>query len=489
VSKLAPTLRGTLLILLEDRRAGRLERPVLASLAARQILTPEQAHHVRVAMARYKRGRALGIYTELLTQQGLARKLVEDHARALGAEATVVQLGRALVERRLLTEEEESRLSFQARVVFDRDQARQLEEHLRGRGCGDEGGQETLPDLINTAKFESAALLPPVGSAVFDASAMVPTPSHEEAEEILESSGSGFDDFLRPPAFEIPVWVDTSVLADGRLMVGDYRILGRIGSGGMATVYLVHSLQDHEQATALKVLRRDASPDTLARFKREALAASLFDHPNALDIYDAGEDDGVHFLAMEFFPGETLRARLDREGPRPIAEAAEVLRGVLGALAAAHAAHVVHRDVKPENVLIERGGLAARLMDFGIAQVGAVGGFEDRVFHTQGAGLLGTPRAMAPEQAAGDPVDQRADLYAAGLLLYELLSGEFPFAADAPSGYLSAKLTEDPRPLEATRRGAAIPAAVRELVGRLLSREPSARPTSAAEVLQALASL
>lgn len=489
VSRLDPTLRSSLLLLLADRRDGALTRGLLATLQDRQILEPAQVQYVRDAMDRYKRGRALGIFQQFLVSEGLERTRLEAETRALGALATVQELRVVLVRRGLLSEERAATAMLKARALFDDDLAQQLEEHLTSTPV--QPPPQRNPDRLESGRFAAIAKLPDVGSGIYRLDELVPTPSVEETERLVESSsGSGLAGvvaFSGAPLAEIPPWVDTSVIVkQGIRLVGDYRVLGRIAKGGSASVYLATPLGGRAPV-ALKVLERGDDPDEIGRFKREALATSLFSHPNVLPVLEVGEDEGAHFLTLPFYEGRSLDRLLEERGRLPAAAAVRAAAELACALDAAHRAHVIHRDVKPSNVLVSDDLAEVRLTDFGIARVERLGGLEGRVFQTQGQRAIGTARYMAPEQVVGGEVGPRADLYALGVLLFELLSGSSPYPGEGPADFLAAHVRSPARPLtEVAPEASAYPPQLQQLLAALLAKDPSERPGSAADVRDAL---
>lgn len=391
VSKLYPELRGALFLLLVDRREGHLPRDVLWTLTERELINPEQLHGVKSAMARYRHGRALGIYLTLVEQSGLARASLDDHVRALGARANVSTLAADLVRRGLVSAAQDAQFRAEARVIFDRDCERQLADYL----AKTQASREISPDEAEAAG-SSTAELPVVGTAIFRLNEQVPTPARDEAALIVSHSGEGLGDLLQPPTFPIPDWVDTRAVSGGPLLIGDYRILGQIESDAASTVYLVHTLGQRDRPTALKTVRPTAPPDAVRRLERAALISSLCAHPRILDIYEAGEEEGTHFLAQEFFPGRTLEALLTdgvRFSPR---QAITVVRMVVDALQALHSAHVIHRAISPRCVLIAEGMTDVRLAGLGRAHVVRLGGMEDRVFTTQSDAAPVAPATRRP---------------------------------------------------------------------------------------------
>jgi len=269
-----------------------------------------------------------------------------------------------------------------------------------------------------------------------------------------------------------------------------YRLERELGAGGMATVYLAEDLKHHRQV-AIKVLRPDLAASLGAeRFLREVGIAARLSHPHILGLFDSGEAGGFLYYVMPYVEGISLRQKLQREGELPIPEAVRILRDVADALAHAHRQGVVHRDIKPENVmLVERHAL---VMDFGVAKAVAEGhrpegsGPRDLVAPLTSVGVaLGTPAYMAPEQASGEGhVDARADLYAWGIVAYELLAGQPPFVRATPQNTLAAQVTATPELV--THHRANVPGALARLVMQCLEKKPADRPQTAEEVLRQL---
>jgi len=264
-------------------------------------------------------------------------------------------------------------------------------------------------------------------------------------------------------------------------LAGRYAIERELGSGGMATVYLAEDLKHHRKV-ALKVMRPElAATLGSARFLREVETAARLQHPHILPLHDSGEAGGFLYFVMPFVEGESLRTRLAREGELPVGEAVRLLRDVVDALSHAHAHGVVHRDVKPDNVLLS--GRHAMVTDFGVAK--AVSEATGRHGLTTAGVALGTPAYMAPEQAAADPhIDHRADIYAVGALAYELLTGRPPFEGTNAQQVLSAHLTQAPVPV--TGRRPAVPAALEAVVMRCLEKKPADRWQTAEQLLAQL---
>ena len=260
-----------------------------------------------------------------------------------------------------------------------------------------------------------------------------------------------------------------------------YRIERELGAGGMATVYLAQDLK-HDRKVAVKVLRPDLAASLGAeRFHREIRIAAALQHPHILPLYDSGDAGGFLFYVMPFVDGMSLREKLLREVELPVSDAVRILRDVADALAAAHQHGVVHRDLKPENVMLS--GRHALVTDFGVAK--AVSESTGRQSLTTLGVALGTPTYMAPEQATADPhLDHRADIYAFGVLAYELLAGRPPFSGLSPQEILAAHVTTAAEPV--TKYRATIPPTLSALVMRCLEKRPADRWQSAEELIPQL---
>lgn len=272
----------------------------------------------------------------------------------------------------------------------------------------------------------------------------------------------------------------TREFEDGAVVDSRYRVLSLLGAGGMGSVYEVEHTQ-LDKRFVLKALHREYTDrqDLVQRLKIERLSLAKLEHPNIVRVTDAGTSaGGVAFFVMEKLEGETLSALLHRRGALSVAEALGISRDILDALAAAHQVGVIHRDVKPANVFITRAG-TVKLLDFGIAKVAS-----NKSITLHGA-TIGTPRYMPPEQARGDQIDSRADIYAAGLLLYEMLAGQGPFhAIREPVNLIQAQLFTVPPPLSEVVDS--VDRELDELCVAMLAKEPDQRPASAAELVKQL---
>ncbi|MEI9947680.1 MAG: serine/threonine-protein kinase [Pseudomonadota bacterium] len=283
----------------------------------------------------------------------------------------------------------------------------------------------------------------------------------------------------------------------GTLLAERYRIDALVGEGGMGKVYSAEHVLMRKRL-AVKVLRRELTsvPEVVARFEREAMAAGNIEHPNVAGATDFGKlADGAIFLVLEFVSGRSLRDEI-AHGPFNVDRALHITRQIASALSAAHAQGIVHRDLKPENVmLVEKGGDPdfVKVLDFGIAKVPlgdvAVPGAKQGNPITKAGMVFGTPEYMAPEQALGQTVDGRADLYALGVILFEMLSGLRPFSSQSSVGILGQQLSK-PTPTFAERSpDLLIPPAVEQIARKLLARDASERYESAAELSRAIDAL
>ena len=260
------------------------------------------------------------------------------------------------------------------------------------------------------------------------------------------------------------------------LLGGRYEVGGRIGTGGMADVRRGVDVRLGRDV-AVKVLRADLARDPAfqERFKREAQAAASLNDPSIVSVYDTGaDDDGVPFIVMEHVQGRTLREVLQQEGRLLPQRALEVTADICVALSVAHAAGIVHRDIKPGNVMLTRDG-QVKVMDFGIARAAA-----DTSAMTMTAAVIGTAAYLSPEQARGEHVDARSDVYSTGCVLYELVTGAPPFVGDSPVAVAYQHVREDPTPPSAYDDE--LPPEVDAVVLKAMAKNPANRYQSADEM-------
>ncbi|MGB2633868.1 MAG: tetratricopeptide repeat protein [Candidatus Acidiferrum sp.] len=275
------------------------------------------------------------------------------------------------------------------------------------------------------------------------------------------------------------IYIKEAILQPGDLIGARYEILALLGEGGMGSVYKAMD-REVERTVALKLIRPElaSNPAILARFKQELLTAHQVTHKNVIRIYDISEADGVKFITMEFVEGHDLRRILTDEGKLPIEKAVEIIRQVCLALDAAHSAGVIHRDLKPQNIMQEAKTGRILVMDFGLART--IGG--DGM--TQTGALLGTIEYMSPEQSMGKTLDQRSDIFAVGLIFYELLVGKTPYKADTAMASLLRRNQE--RAVPAAELDSSVPKALSDIVSKCLERDLEHRYQSVQEILHDL---
>jgi CheY-like chemotaxis protein/tRNA A-37 threonylcarbamoyl transferase component Bud32 len=275
-------------------------------------------------------------------------------------------------------------------------------------------------------------------------------------------------------------------LASQDVMIGSYKLIKRLGSGGMGVVYLGEHIELKKRA-AIKILRPELATDerNLAQFLEEAKLISKFNHPSIVDVYDGGTIPGIgRFITMEYLEGEDLHGRLQSITRLPLSEVIAIGEQLLDALAAAHREGVLHRDLKPSNIFLckTETRLQVKLLDFGVAKL-----LDTPDGYTPPGMIRGTPAYMAPEQAAGYALDHRADLYAVGLLLFEMLTGQRPFIADSDRDLMIMhQITPPPMPSSIV---AGITPEIDSLVLSCLEKQPKMRPKSAARLREWLLAL
>ena len=312
-----------------------------------------------------------------------------------------------------------------------------------------------------------------------------------EVESLLTSHERA-ENFIELPAFEVApelVTNDSAGALVGKL-IGHYRIESLIGVGGMGEVYLARDERLGRKA-ALKLLPDSLTTDEtqLSRFKNEARTASALNHPNILTVYEIGAEGNVQFIATEFIEGVTLRAALAC-GRMSAHRALEIAVQVASALAAAHEAGVVHRDIKPENIMLRPDGYV-KVLDFGIAKLTEQRRASDdhrvettALLQTRPGLVLGTAHYMSPEQARGQKVDARSDIWSLGVVLYEMVAGSPPFRGETPSDCIAAILTAEPPPLSSVSPD--VPAKLESILQKALRKNSDERYQTIKEMLAEL---
>ncbi len=303
---------------------------------------------------------------------------------------------------------------------------------------------------------------------------------HAEVEALLAAHEQG-ESFLKAPTWEGEA---TSLFNETQIQpplksFSHYQIISLLGEGGMGEVYLASDTKLGRKA-AIKILsaKYTAEADLVHRFEREAKAASALNHPNILTVYEIGETDDAHFIATEFIEGSTLRQHL-KTGNIPLQEVLEICLQIAAALTAAHEAGIIHRDIKPENIMLRPDGYV-KVLDFGLAKLTEASLNPDDST-TQTGIVMGTPSYMSPEQARGQRVDPRTDIWSLGVVLHELVSGARPFMGNTRADLMVSILDREPAPLPEY-----LPLALRQVVTKSLAKDPSQRYATAREFGQEL---
>jgi serine/threonine protein kinase len=330
--------------------------------------------------------------------------------------------------------------------------------------------------------FHAALALPPQERSSYLESAAGGNDALRQAVESLLKSHEATDNFIDTPAYQAAaelLVVDNEFKANQT--VAHYRIISLLGEGGMGKVYLAEDAKLHRQV-ALKFLAGSFAqdPDRLERFEREARAASALNHPNILTIHEIGESEGRRFIATEFIEGETLRERLSKG--LNTEDALVIAMQIASALVAAHRVGIVHRDIKPENIMVRRDDGLVKVLDFGLAKMSRTSSIEQAKsvdeapgrFKTGPGMVIGTVAYMSPEQARGDVVDARTDIWSLGVILYEMICGSSPFIAATSNEIISAILSKTPSP-RLCCHAQEPPASLEEVVARALAKNNDER--------------
>ncbi len=470
-------------------------------LVERGLIGAEQAKQAQRAQALMQFMRAERILARILVERRLVDADTVRKAFAVQEQQNYrVRIAQVLVERRLVAPAQIEEAVDEQLVRLADETARieelGLEGLLREPQPRDEPFAAAAP-FDPASELESSRLKKAQGPrGLLDAQPVRRTTPLRPA--VSEAELEGYKRTMEVDSASFAVAADAAPLSDdeliGKTIASRYRILEKVGEGGMGTVYRAeHCLM--EKVVALKVLNPSlvSSKASLERFRREIRATSRFQHKHVIQIYDAGEGEGgLFYMAMEFAEGETLEEMLARERPMDVERALELYKQVLRAVGEAHKKDIVHRDLKLGNIMVVRdkeGGEVAKVMDFGIAKIAqgeqeaaAEGG---GLYRTQEGIVTGTPQYMSPEQASGEKVDHRSDLYSLGVILFELLTGRLPFTSDTPMGFLGKHIVEPPpRPSAVSPRP--IPEVLDEVTLKLLEKSPADRYQTAGEVLSDL---
>src|SRR5262245_53373823 len=327
--------------------------------------------------------------------------------------------------------------------------------------------------------FQAALQRAPGERAAFISEACIGDDSlRREVEALLAADGEA-GSLIEAPAYAVAA--PLIVADDGQSLlgkrIGRYQIISLLGKGGMGEVYRARDTK-LDRAVALKVLPEEMSVDgeLMRRFNREAKAASALNHPNVAHIYEIGEDDGVNFIAMEYVEGQTLASRINGQ-PLPVTEVVEIGGQIADALSEAHGKGITHRDIKPANVMINERG-QVKVLDFGLAKIARplgqpIGSDISTLAKTAPGVVMGTPHYMSPEQVRGQEADHRADIFAIGLILYEMLAGERAFQGDSAAEVMSAILKGEPPELSSAN--SRISPQLAKIVLRCLEKRPERR--------------
>jgi serine/threonine protein kinase/Tfp pilus assembly protein PilF len=345
------------------------------------------------------------------------------------------------------------------------------------------------PDWENLKEiFHSAVMLPTNERAAYlDEACNGDLSLRRRVEELLRSHEETRN-FVDTPAYQAAAEMLTEGLElEAGSTVAHYRVLSLLGEGGMGRVYLAEDTKLHRKVS-LKFLSADVTKDheRLRRFEQEARAASALNQPNIITIHEIGEEDGHQFIAIEFIDGQTLRERL--RSPLDLDESLEIAIQVASALAAAHRVNIVHRDIKPENIMIRKDDGLVKVLDFGLAKMSVLRRAtmdpeaDTQLRNTAPGVVMGTAAYMSPEQARGETVDERTDIWSLGVVLYEMIAGCSPFVASTSNEIISAILSrETPAPL--TRYSRLVPERLEEIVEKALTKNKDERYQTSKDLL------
>jgi serine/threonine protein kinase len=340
--------------------------------------------------------------------------------------------------------------------------------------------------------FNAALKLTQTERNTFLASACVSDPEMRAEVESLLAAHEEPGKFIDTPPIKAAAEALAGVNPNKGKMIGHYRILQLLGKGGMGEVYLAQDTR-LDRSVALKILplQFTTDADRVLRFIQEAKAASALNHPNIITIYEIGQESGTHFIVTEYVEGQTLRQMMD--GSRQhLSDVIEIIIQAAWALSAAHKSGIVHRDAKPENIMVRPDGLV-KVLDFGLAKLvsrrssSGSGGTPKPEIKTAPGLILGTLQYMSPEQANGQPIDARTDIFTLGVVLYELIAGRAPFEGDNAIAVIDSILSAAPPPLTKARKN--LPPEVQQIVDKALCKNKEQRYQTFEEMLVDLKNL
>lgn len=485
------------------RQQDRSRGLTLAEVLVRQgLMTGEQARRVQKAQALTQFMRAEKIFARVLHDRGLVplnalRAAFQEQQRSNYR----TRLAQILVDRRVLRSDQVDEAVELQLLELAEETARIEEAGFGHESVRDErlGGVDEIAKVGLASDLDGSTFRSAVGpQGLMDDAALARTLPGLAAQPLPPRADESAGARERRIRKQIEATELDPANLVGAVIASRYRVLAKVGEGGMGTVYRAqHCLMD--KTVALKVLHPSlvSSKSSLDRFRREIRAASRFQHKHVIQLYDAGEGEGgIFYMAMEFAEGQTLEDLLG-QGPLPLTRALALYRQVLSAIAEAHKKGIVHRDLKSGNIMVVQGKAGdevAKVTDFGLAKIAqdtnepssGLGG--EALFKTQEGVVTGTPQYMSPEQASGEPVDHRSDLYSLGCVAYWLLTGRAVFEQPSPLRVIVDHLKTQPeRP--SARLGRAIPAELEELVLACLAKDPADRPASAECLLERLEAL
>ncbi|MEZ0229964.1 MAG: serine/threonine-protein kinase [Planctomycetota bacterium] len=460
---------------LEKLDAKKEHADLVSHLAELGLLDGARAAKLRRYIDLYERVRREALYCALVEKANLLSKdELNEWKQRLDDEGYQKSLGEHLLAAKKINPMQAGQLRQQQFVGIDKENDRLLAGYRKSRFEGVARPITKKPDArIETRTITIRELFRSAESQRLARAALMDTKDAGES-----TSGAG----ETTPGLRSPLRGSTAVPN----RVGAYVVEGMLGKGGMGMVLLARHESGGDQV-AVKV-GLQTGDEVKARMRREILATSMLHHENIVQVLDAGDtEDGRPYLVMEYVKGRELRDLLRERKHLAPREALAIFLQLLAACGAAHRAGVVHRDLKPENVLIiEDGGkLAAKLMDFGLARILEVDpAHQDHIFKTQATDVVsGSPQYLSPEQVLGDNIDGRTDLYALGIVLFELLTGAAPWTAQTMNELLRAHVSRPPRKLADARPDVAFPPALEALVASLLEKTPAKRPETAEAVI------